>query len=196
MQPKTIIFIGPQGSGKGTQVELLAETYQATGRPVSCIQTGDIFRSLGVADSYVAKAVQAHIEAGNLMPDAITNGLVVERILQVVDAKKTLIFDGYPRSKSQVEILFEVLKFFGRTKADVIHLDTPDSVVIERMQARNRSDDTSESIASRLAIYHAETEPLLDLFNTMGEEVTVIPIAGAQSIEEVQAEIINKLGHE
>ena len=188
----SIVFIGPQGSGKGTQVELLAEAFQAAERSVATIQTGEIFRSFSTETGYVEQVIQEHINAGHLMPDVITNGLVVERVLHVITEDQILLFDGYPRNRAQVQILMEVLAFFGRSTIDVIHLDTPNEVVTTRMQARNRSDDTADSIKARLQTYHQETEPLLDVYRGL-DEVTLHTIDGAQSIAAVQAEIAEKL---
>ena len=190
--PATVIFIGPQGSGKGTQVELLAAAWQADGRIVTCIQTGDVFRALGETDSYAAQAVATCIEAGRLMPDAITNGLVVERLLKEMHAENDLIFDGYPRNQAQLAVLQEVLEFFGRQQLDVVYLNTPDQIVQARMEARGRSDDTPASIAARLQTYHQETAPLLARF-TSAPNITVHDISGAATINEVHDSILNAL---
>ena len=188
----TLLFIGPQGSGKGTQVSMLETVWQASGQAVARIQTGDVFRSLSAADSFAAQTINECITAGRLMPNAITDGLVVERILREIDADNALIFDGYPRNEAQVATLMEVLQFFGRKKIDVIHLDTPDAEVRERMEERGRSDDTSESIAARLATYHQETEPLLEHFRSM-DAVRVHDIDGADTMEAVHDSIMNVL---
>ena len=188
----TLLFIGPQGSGKGTQVSMLEESWKASGRAITRIQTGDIFRALSTTDSFAAQTINECITAGRLMPNAITDGLVVERILREIDAQNTLIFDGYPRNQVQVATLMEVLQFFGRKKIDVIHLDTPDAEVRERMEERGRSDDTSESIAARLATYHQETEPLLEHFRSM-DAVRVHDIDGADTMEAVHDSIMNVL---
>lgn len=192
MQPRTIIFIGPQGSGKGTQVDLLADTWESAGRVVTKIQTGDIFRALGATDSYAARAIKQCIEAGRLMPDAITNGLVVERLLQEVKENNDLIFDGYPRTRAQLAILQEVLAFFGRTQLDVVHLATPDAVVQTRMEERGRSDDTPESIKARLATYHQETAPLLAEFQSLSS-IRIHEIPGAGTVEDVHQSILSAL---
>ncbi len=188
----TLLFIGPQGSGKGTQVSMLETVWQASGQAVARIQTGDVFRALSAADSFAAQTINECITAGRLMPNAITDGLVVERILREIDADNALIFDGYPRNEAQVATLMEVLQFFGRKKIDVIHLDTPDAEVRERMEERGRSDDTSESIAARLATYHQETEPLLEHFRSM-DAVRVHDIDGADTMEAVHDSIMNVL---
>ena len=186
----TVLFIGPQGSGKGTQVSMLETAWETAGQASALIQTGDIFRALSAADSFAATTINECITAGHMMPNAITDGLVVERILRQIEADNALIFDGYPRNEVQVATLLEVLQFFGRATIDVIHLDTPDEIVQERMQERSRSDDTAAGIAARLATYHQETEPLLEQFRAM-ENVRVHTIAGGGTMEAVHESIMD-----
>ena len=190
--PRTIIFIGPQGSGKGTQVELLVKATQAKNQSVACIQTGDFLRSLAESDSYVANCIKSSLAAGQLIPDPIMDGLVVERLLSVFTADTSLVFDGYPRNQAQVKTLQEVLGFFGREHLAVIHLVTPDAEVKERMLERGRADDTPASIAVRLTTYHKQTEPLLGYFRNLSS-ATIHDIDGVGAVESVHEAIMQKL---
>lgn len=187
--PRSIVFIGPQGSGKGTQVELLETALFAEGVPVVRLQTGDVFRALSSDGSFAGTRLQACLEAGQLVPDAITNGLLIERLLQQLTESNVVLFDGYPRSRAQADALCTTLAFFGRPTIDVLHLDTPDAIVRERMEERGRADDTPKAINARLSLYHQETEPLLEHFRA-AEQVQVHDIDGSASIEAVHQAIV------
>ncbi len=192
---RTIIFIGPQGSGKGTQVDMLAKSLGALDQLVTKIQTGDIFRSLSLRKNYAASKIDQCIRAGNLMPDAITSGLVIDKLIQEVSLNNTILFDGYPRNKAQLNTLRQVLNFFDRDEIYVIHLETSEEIVIKRMKDRGRNDDTDESIRARLATYSKETIPLLENLRDL-ENVTVYDINGEGSVNDVHNMIVKSLGYE
>lgn len=195
MQPKTIIFIGPQGCGKGTQVDLLKEKLVEIDKErfITHIQTGKPFRDLAAAGGYTAEVVKNLINKGNLVPDVLTNAFVVNEFVNEHVEGAHIILDGYPRNEEQAKACNELFSFYERPDIDVIHLDTKEDVVVERMLERGRDDDTKEAIAKRLAQYHAVTEPLLDFYSKQ-ENVTVHNIDGGKTIEEVQAELFKALG--
>lgn len=189
MTPKTIIFMGPQGSGKGTQVQLLEEKLQRDSEPsVVVVQTGQLFRDLAAEGSYAGDRVKALIEVGDLVPDSFTNAMWISDMRDRVTASSHLLIDGFPRTLVQAAVVDEMLAFFARPDAVVINLDTPKDVVIERMVERGRSDDTPEAIEHRLAQYEADTLPVLRHYAAL-EGVNVHNIDGSQSVEEVQAAI-------
>jgi adenylate kinase len=193
MSPKTIIFLGPQGSGKGTQVSAVYDYLQSQGGVVAKIETGKPFRELSARGGYAATRVRAYIDAGQLVPSVITNALVVRELLDTVTPDTHLVFDGYPRDIAQAHILEEALVFFERTALTVIHLDTPDDVVTARMRERGRSDDTEAVIAERLRLYHELTEPVVEYYQSRAT-TDFIAINGALSIEAVTADICAHLG--
>lgn len=188
MPAKTIIFIGPQGSGKGTQVEAVAAAFTARAEVVFVAQTGQPFRELAARGGYAAARVRDTIEAGHLVPHVIVSALVIKELIDNLSPETNLILDGYPRDVAQAETLEEALAFFERPQLTVIHLDTPDEVVIARMKGRGRNDDTDEAIAQRLQLYHTLTEPLVAHY-VKRPDTNFVTIDGAQPIRVVTKEI-------
>lgn len=194
MESKTLIFIGPQGSGKGTQVDLLKEKIAKLDpeRFINHVQTGKPFRELAAAGGYTADVVKKLIDNGKLVPDVLTNAFVIKEFVDQHVEGAHILLDGYPRNEAQAIACNELFALYGREKIDVIHLDTEESVVIERMLERGREDDTEVAIAERLRKYREVTEPLLDFYR-QDKNATVHVIDGGQDIEEVQKALCEAL---
>lgn len=196
MTPKTIIFIGPQGSGKGTQIALLYKVISERdpSRRIVDIQTGRRFRALAAkGETFADKKIAATLDSGELQPDFITHLLWGQAMLDQLDPKAHLLIDGFPRTSHQASVLDNALKFFEREDVAVINLDTPEDVVRERMQSRARADDTPESIETRLRWYREDTLPVLDFYKAR-INTTVHDIDGTQDIDGVHRQIITTLG--
>jgi len=182
----TLIFLGPQGSGKGTQVENVID---ALGRAqVVDVQTGRGFRAMKESNSYTATRVTEIIESGELVPDFLTTGIVANELQQRLEADHHLTFDGFPRNTEQAAFLDEVLAFYNRTNVTVVYLDVPEDMVRERMLERGRADDTQESINLRLKLYKEQTEPIITYYQNR-PETEFVTIDGSQTIEEVFTDI-------
>lgn len=194
MQARTLIFVGPQGSGKGTQIKKLLEVLAAKNQQsIVHIETGKGFRSL-IADpkTFAERKVAASLERGELQPDFLTYILWGSQMLKELDASKHLVIDGFPRTLEQAAVLDEALRFFERAQVDIINLDTPDAVVKERMLARGRKDDSEESIMKRLAWYQDYSVPVLSYYRSR-PNTQVHDINGALTIDEVHEEILTRL---
>jgi len=182
------LIVGPQGSGKGTQGVLVAEAFG-----VPQVATGDIFRANVSGGTELGKRVQAIIEAGDLVPDALTSELVRDRLAQP-DAAHGFLLDGYPRNRGQVDDLAGFLAGRGEALDAVIELEVPRDESITRLHDRavkqGRTDDTEEVIANRLAIYERETAPILDVYREQG---IVLRIDGVGSLDEVTQRIFDAL---
>lgn len=191
MDIKTVIFIGPQGSGKGTQIEKLKATLEGDDerRRVVDIQTGRRFRALAAKqETFAEDKVAATLNAGSLQPDFLSAVLWGQAMVDQLDPKSHLLIDGFPRTKAQIPDLEDALHFFERGALDVINLVTPEEVVRERMQSRARADDTQESIEERLRWYREDTLPVVEFYRTR-PETTVHDLDGTLNIEEVHQAI-------
>jgi adenylate kinase len=195
MSPKTIIFIGPQGSGKGTQIERLYSVIAEKDptRRIVDIQTGRRFRALAAKrETYADKKIASTLDSGELQPDFITHLLWGQAMLDQLDDKSHLLIDGFPRTVPQAEVLEDAFDFFKRDHVHVINLDTPEEVVRKRMEERARDDDTADSIETRLRWYREDTLPVLDYYRVR-PETSVHDIDGMGSIDEVHTAIVAAL---
>ena len=195
MKALTVIFVGPQGSGKGTQIEKLDSTMVEKDpvRRVVDIQTGRRFRSLAArSETFAEKKVADTLDSGQLQPDFLTHILWGEAMLDQLDPKSHLFIDGFPRTVTQAYVLDEAFSFFERKEIHVINLETPEEVVKARMQGRARADDTHESIEERLRWYRDDTLPVLAYYRAR-PDVLVHDIDGMDTIDGVHTQILKAL---
>jgi adenylate kinase len=183
-QQLNVLLFGPQGSGKGTQAKRICAEYG-----VPHVSTGDMFRAAIAKQTPFGQKVAPILEAGELVPDDLTVGLVRERLAEP-DAQPGFVLDGFPRNIAQAEALDTLLAELGRPLTAVLEFRIPDDVATERLRGRTltegRPDDTPEAIARRLAIYHAETAALSGYYLASGK---LVAVHAERSIEEVWAEI-------
>lgn len=195
MKALTVIFIGPQGSGKGTQIEGLDKVVAELDpvRRIVDIQTGRRFRALAArSENYAEKRVARTLDTGELQPDFLTYILWGEAMLDQLDSKSHLFIDGFPRTVKQADVLEDAFTFFERKEIHVINLETPEEVVRARMQSRARADDTAESIEERLRWYREDTLPVLDYYRSH-PDITVHDIDGMDTIDGVHQQILKAL---
>ena len=196
MNPKTVIFIGPQGSGKGTQITKLDAILREKdpGRRVVDIQTGRRFRAMAAkGEGYTERHVERTLNSGVLQPLFLSVVLWGDAMKEHVDEECHLLIDGFPRIVDEAKVLESALEFYSRQPVDIINLDTPESVVRERMEGRAREDDTDESIEERLRWYREETEPVIAYYRER-DNTNVHDIDGTATIEEVHEQIRKALG--
>ena len=195
MSPLTVIFIGPQGSGKGTQIDKVksAITLLNDERKLVEIQTGRLFRAMTAkTDTFAQNKIANTLSQGILQPDFLTFVLWGQEMLNELDPYSHLLIDGFPRTVSQAKILDGAFDFFERSNIQVINLDTPEAIVRERMLGRARADDTPESIENRLRWYREDTLPVLEYYRQK-ENAAVHDIDGSNSIESVHEQIVSAL---
>jgi adenylate kinase len=193
---KTIIFIGPQGSGKGTQIERLLKTLKAKDphKRVVDIQTGRRFRALAAKqEGYTENSVYKTLDTGALQPLFLSVVLWGDAFHHYVDPDCHLLIDGFPRTVHEAKVLESALTLYHRGDIMIVNLETPEDVVRKRMEGRARPDDTPESIEARLAWYREETLPVLAYYRER-LHTTVIDCDGTKTIDEVEQEIVEKLG--
>lgn len=172
-----VLITGPQGSGKTTQSELLAEYLG-----VSLIDTGEMLRSFAEKNSDQGREIKERMTRGEMAPNQLAADLVKER-LQNEDSQRGFVMDGYPRSLEQ-------LNLFDPEFNKVFYLQIEDDLVRERLKNRGRIDDTPEGIERRLNLYHQLTEKLLEKYKNEGK---LVIIDGSKTIEQIQDQIKNNI---
>ena len=179
-----LLVLGPQGSGKGTQAKRLAADHS-----IPHVSTGDMFRAAIAEGTELGRRVGPILASGELVPDELTIALIRER-LSAPDAAAGFVLDGFPRNLAQAEALDAMLAEIDRTLDAVLFFDLSDDVATERMRRRaleeDREDDAPEVIARRLAIYHEQTEPVVERYRATGK---LVPLHAERTIGEVAAEI-------
>ena len=206
-----IVLFGPPGAGKGTQAKELIKKYN-----IPQISTGDILRNAIANKTSLGLEAKKFMDAGNLVPDDIVNGLVKER-LKEDDCATGFILDGFPRTVEQAITLDGILDELGKTVEKVIALDVPNSEIVDRITGRRtsiktgkiyhikynppleedekdlvqRADDTEEVVVKRLENYEKQTAPVLDYYN---EQKKVVLVDGTKSPDQIKENIIQILG--
>jgi adenylate kinase len=182
-----LLVLGPQGAGKGTQAKRISAEYG-----IPHVSTGDMFRALDEGTE-LGRKVKAIMDAGELVPDDVTIGMIQDRLTQP-DAQNGFVLDGFPRNLAQANALDAMLSGIGRGLDAILFFNVPDEVGLERALKRaeqeGRSDDTPEVIAKRLAVYHSETEPIVEHYRATGK---LVPLHAERSIAEVWNEISESL---
>lgn len=179
-----LLLIGPPGAGKGTQAVRLAELFS-----IPAISTGDIFRSNVKNETELGKKAKAFMDAGDNVPDSLTNALIRDR-LEEADCASGFLLDGYPRTQDQVRELDEFLAGHGAALDAVVELVADPDIVVERLRLRaaeqGRSDDDEAVVRHRLEVYRQQTEPLIDVYDGRGMLVAIDAIG---AIDEVTGRI-------
>ncbi len=210
-----LIFLGPPGSGKGTQAKIIASKIGA-----NHISTGDILREAVAAGTDLGKKAKKYMNAGELVPDEILLGLVRE-VLSNDRTADSFILDGFPRTIPQAEGLDKIFENLSIKLDWSIKLDVPDDAIIDRLTARyfcvnckadynlktkppkkegicdicggkliRRDDDKREVIENRLSVYHKQTEPIESYYRERG---LLKEIPADKGFDEVTEEIVKAI---
>ena len=206
-----ILLMGPPGAGKGTQA---ANLVKECGIPH--ISTGDMFRAAVKEGTALGLQAKACMDAGKLVPDEVTIGIVKERLAKP-DCKKGFILDGFPRTVEQADALSGILKELGLCLTAALNITVPTADLIERAVGRRickscgatyhvkfnppakdavcdacsgdlyqRADDSEETMKNRLSVYESSTRPLIDYYKKAG---VYKEIDGRQDIAKVEADL-------
>jgi adenylate kinase len=190
--------MGPPGAGKGTQAEFIKAAF-----PIPHISTGDMFREAVAGGTAMGVEAKKYMDAGKLVPDAVTIGVVEERLAKA-DCDQGFLLDGFPRTIPQAEALDQVLAKLGKKVEVALNISVPDEVLLARMSGRvscvackavyntkfnppakenvcdkcggelvQRSDDKEETVKNRLHVYNEQTQPLIDYYAKQGSLKTV-----------------------
>jgi adenylate kinase len=178
-----LVLLGPPGAGKGTQAEKLAEKLQ-----IPHLSTGELFRQNINNGTKLGLEAKGYLDAGDLVPSELTNELVDDR-LSNSDVDGGFILDGYPRSVQQAKALHDMLERRGTRLDAVLEFRVPEDVLLERLKARGRADDTDEVILNRMKVYRDETAPLIEYYSS---ELKTVDAVG--TVDEVFARALRALG--
>ncbi|MDD3364282.1 MAG: adenylate kinase [Syntrophomonas sp.] len=193
-----IILMGPPGAGKGTQAELIKVAY-----PIPHISTGDMFREAVVNGTAMGKEAKKYMDAGQLVPDQVTIGIVEDRLAQG-DCESGFLLDGFPRTTLQAQALDQVMAKRGKNVEVALNISVPEDILLIRMSGRvscttckavyntkfnppastgvcdkcggelvQRSDDKEETVKNRLKVYQDQTQPLLNYYEQQGNLTTL-----------------------
>jgi adenylate kinase len=166
-----LLIVGPPGAGKGTQSVRLVNAFG-----IPAIATGDIFRANIKNQTDLGKQVSAIINAGDYVPDSLTNDLVASRLGEQ-DCETGFLLDGYPRTVEQLHFLDELLAAEGTALDAVIQLVADEDEIVGRLLKRaheeGRTDDTPETIRYRQSLYQRETSPLIAIYKERGLVIQV-----------------------
>ena len=177
-----LLIMGPPGAGKGTQAAMICEEFG-----IPHVSTGDLFRLNLTQGTALGQEAKKYMDAGEYVPDSVTNGMVRER-LKDADTQVGFLLDGYPRTVAQVAELDGMLS--AKPLDRVIELTADTDVVVERLLGRaieqGRADDTEEVIRRRLEVYEEQTAPLTALYKSRG---LLVQVDGLGSVEDVTARI-------
>ncbi len=187
MTPKTYVFFGNVGAGKGTQVELVKKILQDGGRNVVYLSPGVEYRAMIQSGNYTGNLVKDILNAGKLLPDFLTVGVYANALIAGMTLDSCLIADGYPRTIYQAEAFVASMDFYGRNSVELVYIEVSKEEVIKRMKLRGRSDDTDAGIAARFDVYENDVLPAMNVLVQKGYNLHTIN--GEQSIEAVHAEI-------
>ena len=161
-----VVFLGPPGSGKGTQAKLLAARLR-----VPDIATGEMLRAAVQEGTPLGGKVKAVMESGDLVSDDLMIALIQER-LAAPDAADGFVLDGFPRTVDQALALERILKGNEKSVDVVVNLAVPEADLIDRLAGRSglehRADDGRHTVLERLKVYHEKTEPLIDFYRERG----------------------------
>src|SRR5918996_770295 len=165
-----LVLISPPGAGKGTQAERLAARLG-----VPHISTGELFRDNLRNDTPLGLEARRYMDAGELVPDDVTVGMVRAR-LGAADSADGFILDGFPRTVVQAGSLARLLDELGTDLDAVVEFAVPDDVVVQRLLGRGRSDDTEDVVRRRQQVYRDDTAPLLAFY---GDRLLSVDAVGA-----------------
>lgn len=184
VRPRILVFLGPQGSGKGTQSVRIA---QELGLPRA--EAGQLFRDEAKLDTPLGRAIKALLDKGEYLPTELWRP-VIERVFKATDAAHGMIFDGFLRTPDQLGQFDEFRHEYHLPDPLIVYLKLSKEHAVKRLMARGRVDDTPELIARRLEWSTAKIKEILDHFRSLGE---VVEVDGDHPIEQVHETIMRKL---
>ncbi len=193
---KVFIFLGRSGCGKGTQADLLMKHLCQIGEK-DCktihIESGALIREFSKGETYTQKKTNQIMSEGLLIPEAVIVSLWMNSLKDNFTGEENIVFDGTPRKLREAQLLNDTLRFYNIEKPTVILVNVSKDWSEKRLLGRARKDDNSESIKKRLEWFEIEVIPSVNYFKS-DPYYNYIEVNGEQPIEDVQNEILAKLG--
>lgn len=193
---KVFIFLGRSGCGKGTQADLMISHLCRTDDK-RCktlhIESGALLREFAKGNNYTQKKIKEVLANGVLVPESVIVSLWTDYLIANFNGTENLVFDGTPRKLHEAQLLDNALRFYGIEKPTVIYVNVSREWSEKRLLGRARKDDTPDAIEKRLTWFETEVIKSIDFFKT-NPYYNFIDINGEQPIEDVQNEILAKLG--
>jgi adenylate kinase len=179
-----LLMIAAPGGGKGTQGERLAADYG-----IQHVSSGDVLRAEVRAGTPVGREVAAYQKRGDLVPDQIVFDLLTP-VVSAAAARGGYILDGFPRTMPQAVAAADIGRRLDLTLDAAVYLNVPDAVLLRRLLARARADDTAEVIRHRLDVFAETSGPLIDYYRDRG---ILVEVDGDQPPESITADIKARL---
>ena len=195
MQPQTIIFLGPQGSGKGTQVELL-KTFLKNADPartIAHLEMGAELRKFAGEGGYTQELTQGILDRGEMVPAFLSSHLMSKFLIGNLKGDEHLFVDGFPREPKQAAIFDTAITFYKRPNPTLLFVNISDNEAVVRLLKRGRHDDTEESIRNRLAWSREQVMPTIENYRA-NPLYRFVEINGEQTPEQVHADVLKALG--
>ena len=211
-----IVFLGAPGAGKGTQAAVVAEKLG-----LAHVATGDMFREAQARGTKLGLEAKAYMEKGDLVPNEITIGMLVEKIA-APECRQGAIFDGFPRNREQAEALDGALARQDKSVDEVVYIKVSEEELLQRLGGRwicrdcqapyhmlnspprvagkcdrcggdlyQRPDDAAETVRDRLRVYFEQTAPLIDYYTRAGK---LLEVDGEGTVDEIRERILAALG--
>jgi adenylate kinase len=216
-----LVLLGAPGSGKGTQADQLRREMGLTH-----IASGDLFRDHLKRKTDLGTQASDYMARGALVPDAITIGMLRERVSQP-DTAQGVLLDGFPRTMEQAIALNEMMADLGRDLSAVLYLEIPDEELVERLSGRvicrecqvpfhrisnpfrtcpngrctgehlyQRTDDAPETVRARLVTYHHQTAPVIDYYRLINLLITVAGSGDVDAVKRATLEAVRLRVHD
>lgn len=189
---RTVILFGMQGSGKGTQAQLLKEHLESTTQtPTLYLETGQLLRDVRTEESYTSTLVDETVSAGGLLPSFVPIFALSRKMVSDFTGNEHLIFDGATRRVNQTVVLNNMLHFYKRAPYDVVLITLSEDSAVERLLKRGREDDTEEKIRKRIAWSNEHMDAVMRQFENF--ECAIHTIDGEPSIDAIHRDIRSAL---
>ncbi|CAK8054704.1 adenylate kinase [Eupransor demetentiae] len=176
-----LILLGLPGAGKGTQAEKIVKDF-----PVIHISTGDIFRANMAEKTALGEKAKSFMDAGELVPDEITNAMVADRLQEADVQEHGFMLDGYPRNEDQARFLDSFLADHNSKVSATLYFEVSDDILRQRLLGRGRADDTPEVIDKRMEVNKAANLPLVDYYK---KENVLHTINGNGDLDDIYANV-------